>query len=199
MLKFSGLILPSILMLNSIGCNSLPGLKNDLSNENQPRVQDETAKQANVGQPLDPDAPTWQKTAWSTFIADGQYRLAHPLDFEIPQVVFADEIRRQSALRSIKYPYMRGDFDRDNSHDDLAVIVIDTRKEENDPARFRVVIFNTPAKDKQSSPKWVRSNVDSTRTVLQKWSGGIGLLTYKENNATEFCYVTWSKNQYKCE
>ena len=125
-------------------------------------------------------------TVWRRFIASGHYRLAIPADFELA----ADQCR----------PYGDGDFNRDKTYFDFAVIVVDTLR--SDASRFGLLIFN---KRKNSTgyegPFWLYRGTDLSRTSLNTISHGPLIVAERPDDGKgKVCVVNWnqSKRRYFC-
>lgn len=139
-----------------------------------------------------PQAPgiieSWPEAnvAWRNFIANTHFRLATAGDFQLAQ-------DRQNF-------YGDGDFDRDGTYADFAVIVVDTKR--RDAKRFSLVIFNKRQKSKgYNGPFWVYRGFDLSRTSLSLISHG-PLLVVQEPDASEskVCVVAWNPRtrNYSC-
>src|SRR6266850_3377412 len=153
-----------------------------------------------MSDPNTDDAPEWRKEAWRRFTASGQYRIAHPNDFHIPEAAKTDKYRRLDLDSALSHPFRIADINQDKLFQDLAIIVVDTTRD--DSQRFGLVIFNEPSDGKAiPSPHWLYHERDLSKTVLSKWSGGLILENFHEDGSTNNCYVNWNKRQqaYSCD
>lgn len=120
----------------------------------------------------------WMVDAWKRFTADGIYRIAHTS--ETNQFV------------------ERGDFNHDNVYDDLAVIVVNTEKEDE---KFNLIVFNAPQDGiTPPEPHWLFRE----RTLsfsMSRWSGGLMIIRILHDGTKTSCYLNWKnrKRQYSCD
>jgi hypothetical protein len=188
-----------LLLLYSGGCR-LNNPRGNAQNDSKTNISPDSNSTINQTPPIFSDSPEWRKIAWQQFTADGHYRIAQSQDFNFPVAAMQDEHRRNQINHLMNAPYITGDANRDSRHGDMSVIVINTYKE--DSARFGIVIFNEPSNKQETVyPIWLYKDVDLSKSILSKWSGGIGLITYLENGTPNFCYVNWNVKQkiYSCD
>lgn len=137
--------------------------------------------------------------AWQRFTSEGRYRVARASDFNFP------EAARQSSGRDLDIylaaPYMTGDIDRDYRSRDVAVVVVDTTRD--DAERYGLVIFTEPEDgDSETIPQpyWLYRNRDLSRTFIGWNSEGMNLRTYRDDGSFTLCRVKWNRQrrQYLC-
>jgi hypothetical protein len=139
-------------------------------------------------------APDEAKETWRIFTKDGRYRIARADDFRIP--AWAMNAYGIDLNTRTRHPIVGGDLNHDGSFMDFAVIVIDTMQ--RDEKRFGLVVFNEPKRQKSAyTLHWVYQERDLSRTVLEQWSGGLALRTYREGGSYDYCYVNWDRRDRK--
>lgn len=181
-------------------CSNAERLK---TSEYQPAPSpSKAANQSGLTTPIDEHSPEWMKRAWDRFMERGDYRVAAESDFAIPEGAGKNNYEEADIRRAEKYPYVIADINNDTYSHDLAVIVVDTKK--NGPERFGVIIFNEPTGSgggNDTSPSWLYSDRDLSKTLLSQWSGGLMLRTYHDDGTLDQCFVNWNHrtNSYSCD
>jgi hypothetical protein len=139
------------------------------------------------------------REAWESFTADSRYRVARASDFN-----FSEAAMRSGGVdlkKGLLFPYMTGDIDRDYRSRDVAVIIVDTKR--NDAERFGLIIFTEPEDGDSGSipqPYWLYRDRDLSRTLLSWDSEGLNLRTYHDDGSFTMCRVRWNRKQqqYLC-
>lgn len=127
---------------------------------------------------------------------DGRYRAARADDFslsaEAKNILGIAPDASNDTIHSFKEPYVGGDINHDGAYNDLAVIVID--KEKRDENRFGLVIFNEPPeKEGKYTTHWLYRDTNLSSTMINWWSRGLLLVDYKNNGDQQVCSVKWNE------
>jgi hypothetical protein len=133
-------------------------------------------------------------------VAGGQYRLADPKDFDIPEAAMRDRHVRIDLENAVRYPFVIGNINHDERGQDFAAIIVDRTR--SDPARFSLIVFNEPSEERTPpATHWLMRESDLSRSTLSWWSGGLVLRTYKADGSYDSCFVTWNERRkgYACE
>jgi hypothetical protein len=91
-------------------------------------------------------------------------------------------------------PVVSGDFNHDGNWYDLAVIVVDTTKQ--NPARLGVVIFNTQ-KDENAVflPHWLYRDRDLSKVTLSAFRDGLIINEFGEDGSMVNHRIKWSPQE----
>lgn len=131
--------------------------------------------------------------SWLTFIKDGKYRVASGGDFKISDAA-QEELKKMFGKMwypRINHPAISGNIAREYGSKDLAVIVVDTTR--NDSGRFGLVIFNVPEDGKSASTQWLFRERDLSSALLSWHSNWPVLVFYNKDGSSDPYYINWDK------
>lgn len=133
--------------------------------------------------------------AWRQFSKNTRYRIASPSDFTIPQWT-KNEQNGDDIIRRTEFPCDTGNINRDGGTNDFAVIIIDNSQSRAN--NFGLVVFNEKVDGKgMDGPYWVFQNVDLSKSLLGRNSGGLYIVEYNEDGTQSGCSIDWLKQQQK--
>ena len=121
-------------------------------------------------------------SAWHSFTASGQYRLAH--NGETPDSPYA------YSWGDLNYPKWVED-------DHLAAIVVDTTR--SDANRFSLVIFSPPEGDSGYEVHWLYRDRDLSKASVHRASGDLYVTQRLDDGSEKTCSVIWNRRQKRFE
>jgi hypothetical protein len=134
--------------------------------------------------------------AWLKFIEGGQYRAAYADDFKFSEAAKSNlrGMFENEWYPRINHPAITGNINRRHGFKDLAVIVVDTKRQ--DPARFGLVIFNVESdKYQTASVHWLFRSRDLSTALLSWHSDWPVLVFYCEDGSSDPYYINWNEDE----